>query len=518
MISSYCRPSSRPPELVDLSRDEEQLSNMRQQQPHQGKEVLFAGDHPDNASPRSFTNAGVFFGMRDNSPKTRTEAAAFDVDVDREHDDAMMAEAAPVSKVGGANEGEGRDQDEEEEESPAEVAMLLASVASIATKEINADPPIMTALADAFPRFPDLASSLSHESVEGMGAGGAAFASARLRPCAIDEDAMAMGDEAKAEQEPLPKEDPKEKEVEDPPADPPALMHFDHKKMRSVSVDFDNKKMRCMSEDFPEPMRRELEAAPVPPSPSHRDEQEAIPLLLQWRNLRGESTSPPHQQHHINAGIFSTPPPSPLVSGRRHPAHSNVMVPNSEFRRTGSGPSPSSRVTVHHHNRNNRPRSISLAEGSIMQVPVLDLAAVPATEGGVGGANNENNNKPKKLILRRKFSWKNYPELEEFLIANREEYLRHSTLNYTMQQKKYNNCLTERMIKLASEHGYVFDESEFSFVTVRDRIRCYYKSYVQSMKKRGVVIGYAARKAGLVTEAELEESAHTSGKIYVPRN
>ena len=102
--------------------------------------------------------------------------------------------------------------------------------------------------------------------------------------------------------------------------------------------------------------------------------------------------------------------------------------------------------------------------------------------------------------------------------ANREEYLRHSTLNYTMQQKKYNNCLTERMIKLAAEHGYAFDETDFSFVTVRDRIRCYFKSYVQSMKKRGVVIGYAARKAGLVTEQELEESAHTSGKIYVPQN
>ena len=73
-----------------------------------------------------------------------------------------------------------------------------------------------------------------------------------------------------------------------------------------------------------------------------------------------------------------------------------------------------------------------------------------------------------------------------------------------MQQKKYNNCLTERMVKLASEHGYMFDETEFLFVTIRDRIHCYYKSYVQSMKKRGVFIGYAARKAGLVTRAELE--------------
>ena len=58
-----------------------------------------------------------------------------------------------------------------------------------------------------------------------------------------------------------------------------------------------------------------------------------------------------------------------------------------------------------------------------------------------------------------------------------------------MQQKKYNNKLTERMIQLAAEHGYAFDETDFSFVTVRDRIRCYYKSYVQSMKKKGKVSG-----------------------------
>lgn len=121
-----------------------------------------------------------------------------------------------------------------------------------------------------------------------------------------------------------------------------------------------------------------------------------------------------------------------------------------------------------------------------------------------------------KTILRKKFSWKNYPELEAFLIANREEYLRHSTLNYTVQQKQYNNRLTERMLELASENGYVFDDHDFSFVTVRDRIRCYYKSYVQSLKKRGVIIGYAARKAGLVTEDELEKSAAVAGLIYTP--
>lgn len=108
-------------------------------------------------------------------------------------------------------------------------------------------------------------------------------------------------------------------------------------------------------------------------------------------------------------------------------------------------------------------------------------------------------------------------ELEAFLIANREEYLRHSALNYTVQQKQYNNRLTERLLELAAEHGYIFDEHEFSFVTVRDRIRCYFKSYVQSAKKRGIIIGYAARKAGLLSDEDLERSAEQKGQIFTPQ-
>lgn len=117
-----------------------------------------------------------------------------------------------------------------------------------------------------------------------------------------------------------------------------------------------------------------------------------------------------------------------------------------------------------------------------------------------------------KAILRKKFSWKNYPELENFLIENREDYLSHSALNYTMQQKHYNNRLTERLIELAADCGYVFDEEAFTFVSIRDRIRCYFKSYVQSRKKRGVIIGYAARKAGLLSGKEVEKSAPAKWK------
>jgi hypothetical protein len=88
-------------------------------------------------------------------------------------------------------------------------------------------------------------------------------------------------------------------------------------------------------------------------------------------------------------------------------------------------------------------------------------------------------------------------------VSNREEYLRHSALNYTLQQKHYNNQLTSELLALATKYGYMFDEDDFNFVTVRDRIRCYYKSFVQSAKKRGVLMGYAAKKAGLLDEHDL---------------
>lgn len=89
-------------------------------------------------------------------------------------------------------------------------------------------------------------------------------------------------------------------------------------------------------------------------------------------------------------------------------------------------------------------------------------------------------------MLRRKFSWKHYPELERFLIANRDAYLEHSSKNYTAEQKQYNNWLTERLLQVAEQHNYIFDPEEFNFVAIRDRIRCYYKSYVQTARKRGM--------------------------------
>ena len=137
-------------------------------------------------------------------------------------------------------------------------------------------------------------------------------------------------------------------------------------------------------------------------TPPHPDD---APTLLQWRNLRGESVSPP------------------------------TTVLNKDISKKGA--------------TKGRPRLVSFPVDSKQQ--------------------------DKEVILRRKFSWRHYPVLERFLIANRTEYLRHSAMNYTSAQKKFNNKLTERTIKLATRHGYEFDAHEFKFNDIRDRIRCYYK-------------------------------------------
>ena len=88
-----------------------------------------------------------------------------------------------------------------------------------------------------------------------------------------------------------------------------------------------------------------------------------------------------------------------------------------------------------------------------------------------------------KDVLRKKFNWKAFPELERFLIAHRKQYLQYSnSLNYTKAQKIFNNKLTQGLLELAAEQGYVFEG--FTFAAVRDRIRCFYKSFVQANKKK----------------------------------
>ena len=122
-----------------------------------------------------------------------------------------------------------------------------------------------------------------------------------------------------------------------------------------------------------------------------------------------------------------------------------------------------------------------------------------------------------KTILRKKFSWKHYPELERFLISNRDDYLEHSSKNYTAEQKQYNNWLTERLLEVADQHSYAFDPEDFNFVAIRDRIRCYYKSFVQTARKRGMELpGNAHLKRSKMShpsdESEAKSDKSTEGQ------
>jgi hypothetical protein len=143
-------------------------------------------------------------------------------------------------------------------------------------------------------------------------------------------------------------------------------------------------------------------------------------------------------------------------------------------------------------NTNAQPATVVSIENNIQPIsrlhqPQKKVAAAAAAASVLPKkkqtASNKKHAKPQRTG-GKKFSWKNYPELEEFLIQNREEYLCFSAKNYTIEQRDYNNRLTARLLDHANNNGYssLFETSAFS--VVRDRIRSYYKSYVQSFKRR----------------------------------
>ena len=233
--------------------------------------------------------------------------------------------------------------DEMDEETPAEIAMLLASVADIAKREMSCDVddhgPIFRALDyDSIPRFPDLSSSY----------GGVGFDGER-----VDD---ADRDDGRSETTPHPP--------------PMAMMHFDHKKMRTVSLDHPNFH-RCRYETT----AAEFTCRHVPTPPPHEDE--AIPTLLRWRNLSYDATI--DHSHQVQANSTTTSPPT-LSSST---PHVSALTSNPT-----------------------RPRAVSMAEAVIENRPI----DVPSAEVG-DCATTKNDERPMKVILRKKFSWKNYPDV-----------------------------------------------------------------------------------------------------------
>jgi len=153
-----------------------------------------------------------------------------------------------------------------------------------------------------------------------------------------------------------------------------------------------------------------------------------------------ESSGPPSQ--HQYASSSAVPPPHMMMPRRQQAPHQQAAPFHP-----GSPQALAPRQFV----------TPSSSSGS--KYPPLSAFQPDGSAGGYYGGGD--NYYAGKTIIRRKCPWKNFPELEDFLIANRDEYLRHSAMNYTSQQRQYNNRLTERLLELAARHGYVFDEEDF---------------------------------------------------------
>ena len=87
----------------------------------------------------------------------------------------------------------------------------------------------------------------------------------------------------------------------------------------------------------------------------------------------------------------------------------------------------------------------------------------------------------KSIILQKNFFFRDYNELEDYLLSNRMEYLESKG---NTEQRNYTNNLTKGLLELAAKLNYVFDESCFNFVSVRKRVVGFYNSLAQGSKKR----------------------------------
>lgn len=300
----------------------------------------------------------------------------------------------------------------------------------------------------------------------------------------------------------------------------------------------------------------------VPPFPKEDEERNDAAMLL--TSIMSIATEEVKERNltHANSGNLTSPPIHNGAHNRMRAVSMDgsgdkdlEILPFTQPAYHETSPSPIMNISV--HTASSPPTSPkpyccnALPKAIVSPLTQQQLPPKKRLSPKISAAPKDFKTAPcRKIILHRKFSWRSFPEvkllyfltcflstysthilgwfflpstcfclflqLEAFLIANREEYLRHSTLNYTLQQKIFNNLLTKQLIEHANSHGYEFDPQFFSFVHIRDRIRCYFKSYVQCAKKHGLVIGYAAKKAGLITEEELARSASMNGRIILP--
>eukprot|EP00977_Amphora_coffeiformis_P007519 scaffold1640_cov161-Amphora_coffeaeformis.AAC.42 len=89
---------------------------------------------------------------------------------------------------------------------------------------------------------------------------------------------------------------------------------------------------------------------------------------------------------------------------------------------------------------------------------------------------------PEKGPIPEGFVWAHYPPLEGLLKENMEEYYNLSMAKcQSSKQQLFNNNLVDRVRDLASKYEWTFPTDRR---TLRDRIRCYFKTHLQNAKKR----------------------------------
>lgn len=82
------------------------------------------------------------------------------------------------------------------------------------------------------------------------------------------------------------------------------------------------------------------------------------------------------------------------------------------------------------------------------------------------------------------FFWAHYPPLEKVLKDNMAEYYELSvTKCQSAQQQSFNNTLVQYVRAESDRQGWLFSDI-FTDKSLRDRIRCYYKTHIQNAKKR----------------------------------
>ncbi|GKY99005.1 hypothetical protein MPSEU_000856200 [Mayamaea pseudoterrestris] len=226
--------------------------------------------------------------------------------------------------------------------------------------------------------------------------------------------------------------------------------------------------------------------APPPPQYSHRayHQHNSVYRYEPWQQMDGPSAVCSFDSHDsANRKHVVPPPPSYYYGGDPYGHNPPPPPPPHEGYRGGPWyppPPPQQHPPLSATSQQQPPPA------PYYQTPPSDKVESVKRRNGPYTQVQQKGGGANKHLLKKKFSWKQYPDLEDFLVHHREEYLAHSCRNYSLEQKQYNNWLTQQLIQKAEASNLYFDPQDFNFVAIRDRIRCYYKSYVQTARKRGL--------------------------------